>query len=100
VGLGVVGQHPLDPHPLVGEEPSRLDQEASAGRGGLVVQELAEGDPRAVIDRRMDIVIADAPAPGCLGPAVDAVAATIRDAAELLYFQVDQLPGPRPLVAA
>jgi hypothetical protein len=36
IGLGVVGQHPLDPYPMLGEKPSRLDQEAGAGHGGLV----------------------------------------------------------------
>jgi hypothetical protein len=50
VGLGVVGQDSLDPHPVLGEEPSRLDQEAGAGLGGLDGEDLAEGDPGAVIN--------------------------------------------------
>jgi hypothetical protein len=35
-----------------GEEAGCLDQEPGAGLGGLVTQDLAEGDPGAVIDRR------------------------------------------------
>jgi hypothetical protein len=36
VGLGVVGQDPLDGHAVLGEEPSCLDQEPGAGEAGLV----------------------------------------------------------------
>jgi len=78
---------------LVGEEAGRLDQEASAGGGGLVVQELAEGDPGAVINGRVDIVVADTPTPLGDGAAMDLVAAAVGDAAQLLDVQVDQLPG-------
>jgi hypothetical protein len=38
---------------MVGEEAGRLDQEAGRGRAGLIVQDLAEGNPGAVIDRRV-----------------------------------------------
>jgi hypothetical protein len=44
IRLGVVGQPPLDPHAVLGEEGGRLDQEAGRGRGRLVGEELAEGD--------------------------------------------------------
>jgi hypothetical protein len=78
VGLGVVGQDPLDPHPVVGEEPSRLDQEAGGGGGLLIGQDLAEGDPGTVIDSRVNVVIADAASTIASSSAVDAVAATVR----------------------
>ena len=76
---------------MLGEEAGCLDQEVGRGGGLLIGQDLAEGDPGAVIDRRVDVVIADASAPGPIGPAVDAVAATIGDAAEFLDVDVDQL---------
>jgi hypothetical protein len=100
VGLGVVGQDPLDPYPMVGEEAGRLDQKQRRGQGGLIREELAEGDPGAVIDRRVDIVVADpATGWGAGAAAVGAVAAAIRDAAQLLDVDVDQLAGMLALVA-
>jgi hypothetical protein len=72
-GLGVVGQDPLDPYPMLGEEPSRLDQEPGAGLGGLVSQDLAEGDSGAVIDGRVEVVVADAAPPAGSRPAVGEV---------------------------
>ena len=99
VGLGVVGQHPLDDHAMLGEERGRLDQEPGAGGTGLIGQELAEGDPGAVIDGRVNIVIADAPAAPGRRPAMDLVAAAIRDAPELLDVQVDQLTRVLTLIA-
>jgi hypothetical protein len=81
IGLGVVGQDPLDPHPVVGEESNCLDQEPDRGGGRLVSQDLAEGDPGAVVDGRVDVVIAAAPTPRSgRAAAVGAVATTIRDA--------------------
>ena len=66
IGLGVVGQDPLDPHAMVGEEGGCLDQEPGRGGAGLIGQDLAEGDPGTVIDGRMDIVVADASTPNPL----------------------------------
>jgi hypothetical protein len=70
VSLGVVGQHPLDHHAVFGEEGGCLDQEAGRGGGLLISQDLAEGDPGAVIDGRVDVVIADARPPSPAGPAM------------------------------
>jgi hypothetical protein len=58
---------------MLGEEGRRLDQEPGRGRTGLVRQELAEGDPGAVIDRRVEIVVADAPAAPGRSAAMDPV---------------------------
>jgi hypothetical protein len=99
VGLGVVGQDPLDPDPVLGEEGGCLDQEPGGCGAALIAQDLAEGNPGTVIDSRVNGVIADAPPPRSLGPAVDAVAAAVRDAAQLLDVEVDQLAGPLALVA-
>jgi hypothetical protein len=76
---------------VLGEEAGRLDQEAGRGLAGLISQDLAEGDPGAVIDGRVDIVVADAPTPwgGC-GPAMELVPTAVRDAAQLLDIDVDQ----------
>ena len=60
---------------------------------------MAEGDPGAVIDGRVNIVVAGPLASGCLGPAVDAVATAIRDTPELLDVQLDQLARVLALVA-
>src|SRR4030095_802883 len=99
VGLGVVGQDPLDPDPVLGEEGGCLDQEPGGCGAALIAQDLAEGNPGTGIDSRVNVVIADAPPPRSLGPAVDAVAAAVRDAAQLLDVEVDQLAGPLALVA-
>ena len=85
--------------PVVGEEAGRLDQEQGCGGGRLVGEDLAEGDPGAVIDGRVDVVVANAPAPCCLDPAMGAVTAAIRDAAQLLYVDVNQFAGVLALVA-
>jgi hypothetical protein len=54
-----------------------------------------------VVDGRVDVVLADPPTPWSRGgAAVDAVAATIGDAAQLLDIQVDQLAGSLSLIAA
>ena len=82
-----------------GEEAGRLDQEPGCGGGLLVGQDLAERNSGSVIDRRVKVVVADAPASGPFGPAMDAVATTIRDAAQLLDVQVDQLTRVLALVA-
>jgi len=78
---------------VLGEEGGRLDQEAGRGLAGLISQDLAEGDPGAVVHGRVKVVIADAPAPRPVGPAVDPVAASLGDPAQLLDVDVDQLTG-------
>jgi hypothetical protein len=78
---------------MLSEEPSCLDQEAGAGRGGLVRQDLAEGNPGAVIHGRVDIAVADPPAPSPIGAAVGAVAAAVGDAAQLLASRWTSSPG-------
>ena len=94
LGIGlVVGQHPLDRHAVVGEEAGRLDQEPGRGRPGLIGQELAEGDPGAVIDRRMEIVVAQAAAAGGRGPAMDPVAAAVGMRPSFLTSKWTSSPG-------
>jgi hypothetical protein len=79
---------------VVGEEPSCLDREPGRGGGRLVSQDLAEGDPGAVVDGRVEVVIAAAPTPRSgRAAAVGAVATTIGDAAEVLDVDVDQFAG-------
>jgi hypothetical protein len=45
---------------VLGEAGGRFDQEPGRGRPGLISQELAEGDPGAVIDRLVDMAAAPA----------------------------------------
>src|SRR5215212_7070983 len=68
-------------------------------------QDLHIGQAGVVIDGGMQVVVAastpvDATVDGASGPAADTVAATCRDAAELLGVQVDQVAWPWVLVAA
>jgi hypothetical protein len=78
---------------MPGQGPSRLDQEASTAGGGLVVQDLAEGDPGAVIDGRVDIVVADAWSALGGGPAVGAVAAAVGMRPSVLTSRWTSSPG-------
>jgi hypothetical protein len=78
---------------MLGEAAGRLDQEPGAGRTGLIGQDLAEGDPGAVIDGRVDTVVADPPAPALLSPAVAAVAAAVRDAPQRWTSRWTSSPG-------
>jgi hypothetical protein len=80
------------------QEAGCPDQEAGGG-GLLIGQDLAEGDPGAIIDGRVEVVIAAAPPPAGSRPAVGAMAATIWDPAQLLDVDVDQLAGMLTLVA-
>jgi hypothetical protein len=59
---------------MLDEEGGCLDQEPGAGRSSLLSQDLAEGDSGAVIDGRVDIVVADASSALGGGPAVELVA--------------------------
>jgi hypothetical protein len=84
---------------VLGEKAGRLDQEPGPGLASLIVQDLADGDPGAVIDGRVHGVMADAWTSRGGGAAVGAVAAPIGDPAQLLDIQVDQLAWPLALVA-
>jgi hypothetical protein len=100
VGLGVVVKHPLQPHALLGEERGRLGQEPRRGLAALVVVDGAVGHPEAVVDQRVDVLIAH----GCsvsaaLGATKLAVATAGRDAPQLLDVQVGQLAGVLAAVA-
>jgi hypothetical protein len=61
---------------MVGEAAGRLDQEPGRGLPGLVGEELAAGDPGAVIDGRVDMVVAEPAATLGIGAAMERVAAT------------------------
>ena len=85
---------------MAGEEPARPGQEPGAGRGLLVGQDLGVGQPGVVVDGDMDEVIANTMAvPGVGSSAVQPPAAPLRDAAQLLDVDVDQLPGLVTLIA-
>jgi hypothetical protein len=101
VATGVVGQHPLELDAVSGVEGLGSAQEAGAGQGVLISQDLGVGQPGGVVNRRVDVVVADPPTPRRPGTAaVDAVAATIRDAPQLLDVDMDQLTGSGTLIAA
>jgi hypothetical protein len=91
---------PLQPHAVVGEEGGCLGQEPRRGLAALVVEDGAVGDPGAVVDQRVDVLIAHRrPVPAALGPAELAVTSAGWDAAELLDVQVGQLAGTLAAIA-
>src|SRR5690606_12321629 len=102
VGEGVVGHHPLDPGDAHGGEVGRRPpQEPGAGLGLLIIVDLAVGQAGVVIDHGVDVVIADELVAVAVasGAAVSEPTAAVGDLAQLLNIHVDQLPGPRPLIA-
>jgi hypothetical protein len=86
--------------PVVGAAP-----EPGAALGPLVAQDLHVGQAGVVVDRGMQVVVATARPVGAAvdrsgSPTLHSVAAPGGDAAQLLDVQVDQVAGPRVLVAA
>ena len=77
VAAAVVGQDPLDDHPVVGEQGVRSGQEPSRGLPPLVGVDLGIGQPGVIIDRGVDepmtvqrVAMAASPAAGAVGLAV------------------------------
>jgi hypothetical protein len=64
VGRAVIGHHALDGDAVRGEERDRALQKADRGRGLLVVENLGERDAGVVIDRDVQELPAELPAPG------------------------------------
>jgi hypothetical protein len=85
--------------PRSAKQAPRFDQEAGGASGLLVGQDLAEGDPGAVIHGRVEVVVADVRGRAWSGAAMDPVAAAVGDAPEFLDLQVDQLARVLALVA-
>jgi hypothetical protein len=105
VADAVVGQHAVDGDAVQGEPVMGTAPEPGAGLGPLVPQDLHIGQAGVGIDGGMQLVVAastpvDATVDRASGPAADTMAATCRDAAELLGVRVDQVAWPWVLVAA
>ena len=108
VGRAVVGQQAFDNDPVTAEEGHRPAQERARRRRLLVGQHLGVGQPGGVIDRDLHELPADRPAPQPITVgerrAVVLVAgdtlARAFDPPQLLDVDMDQLAGPRALVAA
>jgi hypothetical protein len=77
--------------PWLAKKASASTREAGGGGSLLVGQDLAEGDPGAIIHGRVDVVVADASTAPGRGAAMDPVAAAVGDAPEFLDVQVNQL---------
>jgi hypothetical protein len=91
-----------------GEERDGTMPERGCGHGLLVVQSLGVGEPGVVVDRRVQVRVADLPGAGtgALGgpcgfgaAVVHSPATTGGDATELLDVDVDQVANPVVLVA-
>ena len=115
VAAAVVGQHPLDDHPAVGEPGVGSGQEPGRRLLGLVGVDLGIGQPGVVIDGGVDepmasqrVMVAAAAAAGAVGlavglaggPAQEPVATTSGDVAQLLDIDVDQVAGMGVFLAA
>ena len=98
VSRTVVRHHLAALHALAVEPGHSPAQEAD--RGGLlfVRQHFHVGEPRGVVDRHMDAVVADAGRAALLPVAGDAVA-DLAKASQLLDVDMDQVSGMLPLVA-
>ena len=99
VGEGVVGDDAFDPLDAVAGEIARGAGE-EPGRGGalLIGKDLGVAGAGVVIDRDVDVVVTDPASLDLLRAAMGPPAAAVRDASELLDVQMDQFPGPCPLV--
>src|SRR5688500_14105956 len=91
------------------KNPSSAAEEPRAGAGLLVGEDLGIGQAGVVINGGVDIVIADGAAAGAvpiagamLGrvAAIEPVAATVAQPAQLLDIDMDQLARPSSLIAA
>ena len=114
-GDAVVGQHPLHEDATFGEPGHGPVENPDRGGGGLVVVTLGVGDSGVVVDHGVDVA---GPDPGVAvlgvahcgssgGPVAEALrdahvapSAAGRDVAEVGDVDVEQVPGPGPLVAA
>jgi len=97
----VVGHHGLDLDAGVGEERAGASPEPGGRLAALVAEDLRIGESAAVID---GVVQEGVPHPAVaiatpVGPAEHPVTAAVRDAAELLDVDVDELAGLGLLVA-
>ncbi len=101
VGPGVVGQHPLHGHPVGGEPGHRAGEEACAGAGFLIGEDLGVGQPGVIVEGGVDEGVAvPVTVLAALGPAQHPVPAAVGDSGELLHVHVHQLPGCAAFVAA
>jgi hypothetical protein len=100
----VVGQDPLDDHapgpePGVGPSPER-----GGGAASLVGEDLGVGEAAVVVDGGVKVGVADPSVPPAAtsggSPAMDLVAPAVGDPPEFLHVDVDEFPGPGPLVAS
>jgi hypothetical protein len=97
IARAIVAQDAADAD-AVAAEPRPGAPEKLRRRGAILLrQHLDVGQPRGVVHRHVDVLPADAAHPTPTIPA-DAMAHP-PNAAELLDVEVDQITGPRPLVA-
>ena len=100
IAEGVVGEDPFDDD-AVGLEPGLgATPEGGGGGAGLVDQDLGVGEAAVVVEGGVEVGVAQASAAASGGPAMGAVPAPGRDAAQLLDIYVDQLTGRVSFIAA
>jgi hypothetical protein len=100
VAVAVVGEDLRNPDAELGVERQRLLGEAGHGRGALVGVDLQVGHPGVVVDRHMQVVVADPGPVASAGSSSQGLVATpSRDPALGLDVEVEQLPRPLALVA-
>jgi hypothetical protein len=87
--------HTMRPEPRMGPSPERR-----TGRTSFVVEDLDVGKSAVVVDRGMDVCVAEASTSHGLGAAVNPPAPAGGDPPQLLHIDVDQRPRVGMLVAA
>ena len=115
IAAAVIGQDPLDDHPVGGEPGLGSDQEPGRGLAGLIGVDLGIGEARVIINRGVDepmavqrVAVTAGLAAGAVGlavaatggPAQEPMATPSGDVAQLLDIDVDQLAGTLMLIAA
>lgn len=96
IGPAVVREQSLDGDAVTGKPGDGAHEEGGGRLAQLVGQDLRVRQARVIVDGDVEALPADAPHP-CLALAVNAVP-DASDLAQLLDVEMDQLPGPWPLV--
>lgn len=99
-GQRVVADHAFDAGDAEAGEVGRgADQESCRGGTFLIGVDLGVGEAGVIVDGSVDVIEPDPATPEALASAMGTPPTTVRDAAEFLHIDVDQLAGSLAFVA-